>query len=157
GMTAERHELGSHRAEVRSLAWSPSGATLACGCSDGAIRLWDVDQERLLQLMLGHEGVVAGIAWSPNGRTLMSVGLTRWPGCGARPTERCCASCRPTRVWQQASRGSPMGSSSPAPAQMESSACGERKAHSHCRQLSLGQQHNAHCFTTDSCTSVSRS
>jgi WD40 repeat protein len=73
-MTAERHELGSHRAEVRSLAWSPTGATLACGCSDGAIRLWDVDQERLLHLMLGHDGAVAGVAWSPDGRTLVSVG-----------------------------------------------------------------------------------
>ena len=73
-MTAEQHELGSHRAEVCSLAWSPAGATLACGCSDGAIRLWDVDQERLLRVVLGHDGAITSVAWSPKGDMLASAG-----------------------------------------------------------------------------------
>jgi WD40 repeat protein len=59
---------------VAAVAFSPDGATLAAGCSDGLIRLWDIASGELRQTFSGHVGVVNRVAFTPDGRTLASLG-----------------------------------------------------------------------------------
>jgi WD40 repeat protein len=56
------------------VAFSPDGATLAAGCSDGVIRLWDVVSGDLRLTFSGHVGTVRRLAFAPDGRTLASLG-----------------------------------------------------------------------------------
>src|SRR5262249_30232555 len=44
-----------------SLAFSPDGRTLAVGCGDGAVRLWDVHTGHQLPPLVGHEGGVRAV------------------------------------------------------------------------------------------------
>jgi len=59
---------------VYAVAFSPDDATLAAGCSDGVIRLWDVAAAELRQTFSGHVGAVTRLAFNPDGRTLASLG-----------------------------------------------------------------------------------
>jgi eukaryotic-like serine/threonine-protein kinase len=58
---------------VRSLAFSPDGATLASGAEDDAVRLWPLASGEVT-LLRGHDDYVAALAFSPDGRTLVSGG-----------------------------------------------------------------------------------
>ncbi|MEV0391064.1 AAA family ATPase [Nonomuraea sp. NPDC050643] len=61
-------------ATVYSLAVSPDGRTLAVGCRDGTITLWDAAEaanpRRLRRMPSGFDGAVSELAFSPDGRTL---------------------------------------------------------------------------------------
>jgi WD40 repeat protein len=59
---------------VDAVAFSTDGATLAAGCSDGSIRLWDIVTGELRQSFSGHVEVVSRLAFAPDGRTLASLG-----------------------------------------------------------------------------------
>jgi WD40 repeat protein len=59
---------------VAAVAFSADGATLAAGCSDGIVRLWDIASGDLRQTFSGHVGVVSRVAFAPDGRTLVSLG-----------------------------------------------------------------------------------
>jgi WD40 repeat protein len=59
---------------VAAVAFSPDGATLAAGCSDGVVRLWDTASGELRRTLSGHVGVVNRVAFAPDGRTLASLG-----------------------------------------------------------------------------------
>jgi WD40 repeat protein len=60
-------------AELRSLAFSGDGKTLAAG-GRGAIRLWEVAAGQLRGFRAGHlEGVVSGV-YTPDGRTVLTAG-----------------------------------------------------------------------------------
>jgi WD40 repeat protein len=59
---------------VAAVAFSPDGTTLAGGCSDGIIRLWDVASGELRLTFSGHVGMVRSLAFAPDGRTLASLG-----------------------------------------------------------------------------------
>jgi WD40 repeat protein len=59
---------------VAAVAFSADGATLAAGCSDGLIRLWDIASGELRQTFSGHVGTVSRLAFAPDGRTLASLG-----------------------------------------------------------------------------------
>ncbi len=74
--------LEGHTDWVRSVAFSSDGKMLAsagCGvmteseCTEGEIRLWDVETGRLLGQLRGHTAVVHHIAFSPAGPTLASA------------------------------------------------------------------------------------
>src|SRR5262249_34318881 len=51
---------------------TPDGKTLACGLSDGTVKLWDVTAGKELARLEGHRGRVWAIAFSPDGKTLAS-------------------------------------------------------------------------------------
>ncbi|MCY3765707.1 MAG: hypothetical protein OXH06_09790, partial [Gemmatimonadetes bacterium] len=52
---------------VHSLAFSPSGDTLASGSGDKTIKLWDVSSRTLIATLTGHTSHVFTVAFSPDG------------------------------------------------------------------------------------------
>src|SRR5262245_50732355 len=65
--------LPGSAAEVWATTYSPDGDTLAVGCADKSVRLYDVQAGQLRIVLKGHGDVVPGIAFSPDGKTLASA------------------------------------------------------------------------------------
>ncbi|GIH97269.1 protein kinase [Planobispora siamensis] len=59
---------------VQGLAISADGRTVAAGCWDGRIRLWEVPSGKSIGELKDRKFYVEGLALSPDGRTLISVG-----------------------------------------------------------------------------------
>ena len=57
---------------VCPVAFSPDGHTLASGCDDHSIKLWEVASGRRLRKLSGEPDRVNSVAFSPDGRTLVS-------------------------------------------------------------------------------------
>jgi WD40 repeat protein len=55
-----------------ALAVSPDGKVIACGDSDGVVRLSALDTGKELRKLTGHQGTVLAVAFSPDGRRLVS-------------------------------------------------------------------------------------
>src|SRR5262249_28283847 len=57
--------------------------TLAVACGDGAVRLWDLAEERELPPLVGHRGCVRAVRFLPDGKGLLTFGrdnkLLTWP------------------------------------------------------------------------------
>jgi WD40 repeat protein len=73
--------FGDHSIGVRSVAYSPDCKILATGDGimgsggfDAQIRLWSIDEGRLLRRFPGHINGVHSLAFSPDGKTLASAG-----------------------------------------------------------------------------------
>jgi hypothetical protein len=60
---------------VGALAFSPEGRTLAVGCSDGAIRRFDLRTGSELTPLPGHSGSVVALCCTPDGKSIHSYGL----------------------------------------------------------------------------------
>ena len=66
--------LTGHTDSVLTVAFSPSGNTLASGGSDGTVRGWYVRSGSLFETIEEHEGSVRSVRFSPDGSTLASAG-----------------------------------------------------------------------------------
>ncbi len=72
---AVRRTFGEHTSEVRALALSPDGRTLATGTlGEPAIRLWDVATGNHLATLTGHGAGIEDLEFSPDGGRLASAG-----------------------------------------------------------------------------------
>ena len=60
----------AHKNDVRSVAFSPNGRTLATGSTDETAGLWEVATGKEIAVLRGHEGHVNSVAFSPDGRML---------------------------------------------------------------------------------------
>ncbi len=66
--------LEGHTDRVLSLAFGPSGKTLASGSDDNAVKLWDVATGKSLTSFEREELAGLSVAFSPDGKTLASGG-----------------------------------------------------------------------------------
>jgi WD40 repeat protein len=75
GKTVRRH--GPFPATVASLGTSPNGEWYAAGLDDGAVRVWQRDEEKERQVLSGHDGPVRSVAVKDGGRWLLTAGVDR--------------------------------------------------------------------------------
>jgi WD40 repeat protein len=82
GWTPRRTIRASHT--VESLAFSPDGRRIVWGSRDQTARLWDLEEEREVAAMAGHQGNVREARFSPDGRRIVTAGEDRtarlWDG-----------------------------------------------------------------------------
>ncbi|MBP1703575.1 MAG: hypothetical protein H6Q38_2682 [Chloroflexi bacterium] len=63
------------RALIWNVLFSSDGTLLASAGGDGTVRIWDVNQGRLLFTLTGHTNAVTSLAFSPDNRILASGSL----------------------------------------------------------------------------------
>lgn len=80
------HDLREHCKEIYTIRWSPTGLgtnnpnqqlVLASASFDSTVKLWDVEQGKLLHSLNGHRDPVYSVAFSPNGEFLASGSLDK--------------------------------------------------------------------------------
>jgi WD40 repeat protein len=59
-------------ANVFDIAFSKDGQSMAVGCADGALRIYDGKTNALRQTLTGHSATVYSVVYSPDGKTLAS-------------------------------------------------------------------------------------
>lgn len=66
--------LHGNGGDVRALAFSPDGGTLAVGADDDAVRLWNTRDDALVATLTGHRYQVLATAFNPSGSLLATGG-----------------------------------------------------------------------------------
>ena len=67
----------THNEDVRTVAYSPQGDTIAIGCSDGTVRLWDTATGDCRYIFIGDISYIYCVAYSPNGHQVASGDLNK--------------------------------------------------------------------------------
>ena len=68
-----RHQLESHQATVNCLAFHPTFSSLASGCDDSLIKIWDWELGELERTLKGHTKAVLDVDYGgPKGSTLLA-------------------------------------------------------------------------------------
>ena len=67
-LDADGDRVKRSESQIRSLAFSPDGRTIACGTGVSGVRLWDIATQRSIGAPLECKGGWAATAFSPNGR-----------------------------------------------------------------------------------------
>jgi WD40 repeat protein len=80
--------LTNHTEEVKGLAFSPDGKTLASAGVDRVIRLWNTEDGRLQGELVRYFEEASGVAFSPDGRLLASIGSSQSVNLWHLPTLR---------------------------------------------------------------------
>ncbi len=68
------HIWSEPSAIVNAVTWSPTGAVLVTGHSDGTLHWWNVQSRECVQVRQGHQGVVQALRVNPEGQKLASCG-----------------------------------------------------------------------------------
>jgi hypothetical protein len=75
-----------------AVAFDPKGRLLATGNTDGAVRLWDARNGKLLLELTGHRGAVTAVAFTAKGDRLVSISADTtalvWDVHGVRTEEK---------------------------------------------------------------------
>ena len=62
---------------MTALAFAPDGRTLAAGCADGSVVLWDLAEARRLAAVAEHRGPVWSLAFSHGAGSVLASGDVR--------------------------------------------------------------------------------
>ena len=69
------HELRSEgqKYNINGISWSPDGKLIASASKDETIRVWDLEANKILQTLKGHQSEVCNVVWAPDGQKLASA------------------------------------------------------------------------------------
>ena len=84
-----------------TVAFAPDGRTLAVGCADGVVRLWDLTTGNQLLPLVGHKGAVRAVRFTRPVCACVKLSKT----CGTRWTAACKEKKGGCRVVVEASGG----------------------------------------------------
>ncbi|WP_442943145.1 WD40 repeat domain-containing protein [Nostoc sp.] len=70
--TGKRTASFDAKSSIYAVAISPDRNTLATGIRDNAIKLWNINDGKLIHTFTGHQGEVRTVAFSPDGTLLAS-------------------------------------------------------------------------------------
>ena len=101
--------LKGHEGEVRDLAWSPDGASLASGSDDKTVRVWDAATGIARHTLQGHRDWCAAWRGRRMGRAWPADPMTRPCGCGMRRRGSRVTRSKDMEIWCSAWRGRRMG------------------------------------------------
>lgn len=68
-----KRDIGQHPGYVTGVAFSPDGRLLASACEDGAARLWNVADGKLVREFNSHTYPFTAVAFSPDGRWIATA------------------------------------------------------------------------------------
>jgi WD40 repeat protein len=76
GDANQMHYRGSGPLHVGAVAFSTDGKLLAAGCSDLTIHIWNLQADRDLAPLIGHQGIPSSLVFTADGKRLLSLDTT---------------------------------------------------------------------------------